>query len=237
MFLFCSMSATCPIDSQDQDPAAARPANPGAGEAASDAVLELAARQLEHLAELRGIGMALARSLKDQAEAGAASGGGDPGLSFVRIARAVRQIIALETEISGLREKHLSRLSQLRLLERKQIVRRVVQDAVLAEEPDIDRDDMKSTLDDLFCDYEDYDDGDSAPGSIAETVARICRMLNVRFDPELWRQTVDEVAAKSATRRGAAQPRPRRGPYEIALTDMMRRFSGSQAGRHGPDPP
>ena len=57
-------------------------------------------RHMADLAELAALGMGLARDQARRAEAAVADDGPDPGLAFSRLARAVRQTIALEARLS-----------------------------------------------------------------------------------------------------------------------------------------
>jgi hypothetical protein len=165
-----------------------------------------AERQLSMLAELAEIGMQMARAVRDEAVAradavdGAARpsrfGSGDLGLVYSRIARAVRQTLALETRLADEIEKAgveraRDRLETLRraATERQEQIRDYVAEAIEAEavERNAADSDVERLLDDLDERIEagDYDDTlDTAP--IGELVARICADLGVIPDWDLW---------------------------------------------------
>jgi hypothetical protein len=163
------------------------------------------ARQLAMLQELAEIGMQMARAVRDEALARTDAtapvppsrfGGGDLGLVYARIARAVRQTLALETRVADGIEK--ARVEQARsqvaavrtaLEERQHAVRDHVADAIEAEAAERgtpDRD-VERLLDDLD---ERLDDGDYdevlADAPIGDLVARICADLGVTPDWSLW---------------------------------------------------
>jgi hypothetical protein len=97
------------------------------------------------------------------------------GLAFSRIARAVRQIVALEQQALGLRETRALVLRR----ERRQAVRRAGRAAVEADHPESERHERDRLLSDLFLDYDDYDDG--ADGTEAGTIARLCKALEAEL--------------------------------------------------------
>jgi hypothetical protein len=165
------------------------------------------ARQLAMLQELAEIGMQMARAVRDEAlvrteldeEAPASPsrfGGGDLGLVYSRIARAVRQTLALETRLAdGIEtarfEQQRTHVAAVRsaFTERQHEVRDHVAEAIEAEaaergtpERDVERllDDLDERLDDG-----DYDDA-LADGPIGDLVARICADLGVTPDWSLW---------------------------------------------------
>ena len=166
-------------------------------------------RHLRMLQELAEIGMKLARAVEQQAlnqavpdqadtpEAGASDriGGGDLALVFSRIARAVRQTLALEAKLAENRrtlhqseEAEQVRRAALIAGERKKRqkarVKRIVEDAIDAEFEGSDRENLLIDLDlrlddeDLFADYDERPFG--------ETIARICRDLGITPDMSLW---------------------------------------------------
>jgi hypothetical protein len=177
--------------------------DPGDREARAQARTE---RQLAMLAELAEIGMQMARAVRDEAVARAEVvdataqpsrfGGGDLGLIYSRIARAVRQTLALETRLAediekATVERARNRLETLRraATERQEQIRDYVAEAIEAEAAErnaADRD-VERLLDDLDERIEagDYDDTlDTAP--IGDLVARICADLGVIPDWDLW---------------------------------------------------
>jgi hypothetical protein len=168
---------------------------------------EIRARQLAMLQELAEIGMQMARAVRDEAlvraeldEAAPAPpspfGGGDLGLVYSRIARAVRQTLALETRVAegiekGKIEQARSRVAAIRtaLDERQHAVRDYVADAIEAEaaERGTPEKDVERLLDDLDERLEDGDYDDAlADAPIGDLVARICADLGVTPDWSLW---------------------------------------------------
>jgi hypothetical protein len=165
-------------------------------------------RQLAMLQELAEIGMQMARAVRDEALARAGAtdedaparpspfGGGDLGLVYARIARAVRQTLALETRVAeGIEkartEQAHSQVAAIRTAfeERQHAVRDYVADAIEAEaaergtpEKDIER--LMDNLDERLEDG-DYDDA-LADAPIGDLVARICADLGVTPDWSLW---------------------------------------------------
>jgi len=177
------------------------------------------------LRELAEIGMRLARRVARQAEEADA---GDAGLVFSRIARAVRQTLALEARLEGElavltrkaaveREQAAERAARAPVRERVRIVRRAVARAI---EADADEDDVEQLFDDLgerLCDRED--DADFLDRPVGELVALICKDLGVAADPSLWE---DEAWARAeATARAIAAdapgPEPGDGPPPATL--------------------
>ncbi len=174
---------------------------------------ERSARHLRMLRELAEIGMELARevrrqaleqppidpSVSDPAVPDPARGRAltDLGLVFSRIARSVRQTMALEASVEQDRV-----LRQIRnggghrpftmpappivsdAVRRKDEVRDIVEQAIEAEaaEGDVER-----LLADLHERLEDPDDfAGFANRPLADLVAQICRDLGVPFDPTAW---------------------------------------------------
>jgi hypothetical protein len=167
-----------------------------------------AERHLTTLQELAEIGMDLARDVRakalDTAPAPAEPARADYGLMFSRIARAVRQTLALEAKLAEDRDARDKRSqaeqARRRGLQRKSIVRRVVEQAIEAESDGTDREDL---LDDFHERFEYEDDLGFADRPIAEHVARICRDLGVTPDWSLWADE-DWAIEEAATRPGGS---------------------------------
>jgi hypothetical protein len=164
------------------------------------------ARQLAMLQELAEIGMQIARAVRDEALATDAPadddapkrpsrfGNGDLGLVYSRIARAVRQTVALETRVAEGGQKACLERDQRHAAavrwaahERRAEIRGYVTEAIEAEgvqhgasDHEVDR-----LLDDLEDRIEAYDPllGDAPMG---EVVARICADLGIVPDWSLW---------------------------------------------------
>ena len=171
----------------------------------ADAPEDAEARQERHrriLQELAEIGMQIARAVRDEAVAqtdGAEPSRGlaaDPGLTYSRIAKAVRLTLALETRLAdGLEkarvERARSHLAAIRQAadEHQQDVRDYVAEAIEADgvEHRMPRPEVERLLDELDERLEagEYDDMlDNAP--TGELVARICQDLGVEIDWDLW---------------------------------------------------
>lgn len=170
-----------------------------------DGAAARAERRLRMLAELGDIGMELARHVRlqvlgeagpDTAEAHAARpevaggriGGADLGLVFSRIARAVRQTLALEARLDA--EGQAGAVSAVQAgraaAERKRVkqvkerIRRCVEDAIRAE---TDGSDTESLLLDLEERLEDPDIEDELGNRpIGVVVAGICADLRIEVD-------------------------------------------------------
>ncbi|MDB6080198.1 MAG: hypothetical protein JWO82_3945 [Akkermansiaceae bacterium] len=168
------------------------------------------ARQLAMLQELAEIGMQMARAVRDEAlaraeaaiEDAAASrrpspfGGGDLGLVYSRIARAVRQTLALETRLAeGIEtakfEQRRAHVAAVRsaFQERQDEVRDYVAEAIEAEaaEKGTPEKEIERLLDDLDERLEVGDYDEVLPNlPIGDLVERICADLGVTPDWSLW---------------------------------------------------
>jgi hypothetical protein len=133
-------------------------------------------RHLRLLAELAELGMTLARTIVAQAEDGAE-------LAFARIARAVRQTLALEAKLAEGGQLRRTRQAREHKHQREAKVRRMVEKAIEADAHDSDTDDL---LDDLNERLADLDDTDFTHRPLIEVVASICQDLGVTFDPSQW---------------------------------------------------
>jgi len=230
-------------------PAIPDPSTPEANDA-EDAVDLQAARQLAALEELREIGMDLARALGRQVTRPAsedearALAGIDVGLAYARIARAVRQIIAMEQEIVGLREARARRIVEDRAARAQALidaaaareeqaaaaiqrsVRHAVRNSIRAENPELERYEIDALLTDLFNDYDDYDRG--AP---AEIVTRICADLGIEPDLSIWIDPVTEGPDEAAAERDEDD--------DLAGLPPRRNGTGPRTDppRNGHDPP
>jgi len=166
------------------------------------------ARQLAVLQELAEIGMQMARALRDEALARAEAeapaepaprsrfGAADPALQFSRIAKAVRQTLALETRvaegIATARQAHEQRTvgaARLALDDRQDDIRGFVVQAIESEADrrELPEKEVERLTDELDERLEDggYDEA-LADGPIAELVARICFDLGLTPDWRIW---------------------------------------------------
>ena len=163
-----------------------------------------AERHLRLLQELAEIGMDIARAVRAEAvaeddpaeRAPSRFGGAEFGLVYSRIARAVRQTLALEAriaeDIDKARVEHERcrvDVAQLVFQQRQEDIRDFVAQAIEAEavERHTPDGDVERLLDDLDERLEDgnYDDA-LADAPIAELVARICDDLGVTPDWRIW---------------------------------------------------
>jgi hypothetical protein len=204
-------------------------------------------RQLAMLHELAEIGMQMARAVRDEALAPAEAagdtpkppsrfGGGDLGLVYSRIARAVRQTLALESrvaeQIDTARVEHArTRLGALRraVEDRQHEIRDYVAEAIEAEavERKTPERDIERLLDDLDERLEagDYDDA-LADGLIGDLVARICADLGVTPDWSLWEDQAWAIDYEKSL-----------PPYTDIGAERWPRHDPAYAAAHPPDGP
>ena len=218
LFMLWSSARTAP---EPDDPADRAEAPACAAEARR-------ARQLAMLQELAEIGMQVARAVRDEALApvepaemdapkpASRFGGGDLGLVYSRVARAVRLTLALETrvaeEIEQARdEQERTRLEAIRKAaeRRRPEIRGYVADAIEADVLEGGGSDyeIEQLLEDLD---ERLDEGayDAAltEAPVAELVARICADFGVTPDWSLWEDqdwAIAHVKAQAAGDNGA----------------------------------
>ena len=170
-----------------------------------DATAARKERLLQVLQELTEIGMEIARALKAEAlarvdakpAAAPAFAKADLGLVFSRIAKAVRQTVALEMRIAeGLQisraeeQRRQANVRQLEAQHRQEDVREYVAEAVAADaerrgssEKDVER--LLADLDERLEDGE-FDDR-LADAPFPELIERICAVLGVTVDWRLWK--------------------------------------------------
>ena len=200
--------------------------------AGADVVRDAAERTGRHLgmlAELAEIGMELARDVRRQAlagdpprdalpdpalvnRAGADGARADFGLMFARVARAVRQTVALEARLAAdaqarEREGAVAQASRAaaerkRLKQQKERVRRLVEDAISADADAGDGEGLRLDLDERL---EDPDIEDElGRGPIGVVVLGICKDLGVEFDLRHFSDAELGFDIPSAERGGAA---------------------------------
>jgi hypothetical protein len=169
-------------------------------------------QRLAMLRELCEIGMRLARGVERQAE-NPETASGDLGLAFSRIARAVRQTLALEARLEGerearvqeeraMRDRQSARATRSSVERRSRLVRRAVGQAIEADAEESDFEQLFDDLDERLADREDDDGFLDRP--VGELVARICKDLGVAVDWSLW-EDEDWALAEAAAR---AKPPP-----------------------------
>ena len=167
-------------------------------------------RHLRMLQELAEIGMDLAREVSRQAldPSGDAPSAADLALTFSRIARAVRQTVALEARLAADREQGqagrptLSVADRWRSTRRRRQVRELVCEVIDAEADKYDAGPLYEDLDDRLQDGDE--DADFADRPIGELVARICRDLGVTPDWSLFDE--DDWAIEEARNRPPGSP-------------------------------
>ena len=186
------------------------PQDRAAEEAALDPTIECAERHRRMLQRLLEIAMTLAEGVEQEAVAQQAgdqpSPGVDPTLKLSRVSRCIRLTMALEMKTcEALRarqagfaveceERRKARADQVRLAEdarllrREQTVHEVMDEIIRAEHPDReDREAVEEECYALLNDDEDYEDMLYRP--IGETIARLCKDLDLTPD---WSQWADE---------------------------------------------
>ena len=192
---------------------------------ASDPAAARTERHLALLAELAEIGMDLAREVRRQAldASDDAPPAADLALTFSRIARAVRQTVALEARLAEPRqprhaERALSVSDRWRSARRKLQVGEIVGEIIESEAAgEFDADDLLTNLQERLEDAND-EEADFADRPIGELVARICADLGVTPD---WSLLKDEDWAIEE-----ARTRPPGSPFSAAGSDEA-----------SPDPP
>ena len=155
----------------------------------ADVQVALAELQLLQLSELREIGMSRARALDGRHANEKLPPAVQAGHAFAAVAKAIRQIMALEQETIGLRDKRIAKLRVERGKENKVTVKRSVERSLRAGRPDEKPEKRERLLADLF-DYRDR--RDYLNGNPRDIVADICKALGVEADLSLW----DEPAAE-----------------------------------------
>ena len=147
----------------------------------TDDQIALADVHLRQLAQMRDIGMRLAANAEADMPQGMKPPAKNAMMSaYAQLTKAIRQIMALEEEIIGLREKRVARLRTAWKQEKAKAVRRSVEKSLTAAKPEMQRITRERLLSDLFRDYNDY-----SRGSIRDLVADICKTLGIEADLSL----------------------------------------------------
>ncbi len=183
-------------------------------------------RDLRMLDDLAEIGMRLMRAVEQQAMAQAVPeqvgalgkmSGGDLALAFSRLARAVRQTLALKAKLvedrwnldhrqAADQAQRAAAIKQARKAQQKARVKRIIEGVIDAEADGSDRENLLIDLDlrlddeDLFADY------DERP--FDEIVARICRDLGITPDRVLWEAENWGIEETGTTPAPVASPGP-----------------------------
>lgn len=189
--MICSMS----MASSASDPARAEPIDPDR---------ERAERHARVLARLGELTLGLAEAVQGQAveaarqplEDAAADRTRGLGLVFSRLSYEMRQTVALEARLAADAKATAAGAAQDRRHRRRNLVRRILKEAIEAEEAaeaeacelDVDeqdrRDDLLSELDRRLQDDDDAQDTGELP--VGEVVARFCRELGIVPDWSRW---------------------------------------------------
>ena len=203
----------------------------------TDAQIALADQHLRDLAKMREIGMQMAAD----AEADVPQGQKQPSKTammsaYAQLTKAIRQIMALEEEIIGLREKRVSQLRAKWKQEKAQTVRRSVEKSLTAAKPQMQPVARERLLGDLFRDYNDY-----SHGSIRDIVAAICKTLGIEADLSLWDEPQPAVDIELPAGLKWVIPANGDKPYTVRHveggTQVRVPFDSPHIERHLTDPP
>jgi hypothetical protein len=154
-----------------------------------DAQMLLVERQLCQLAELRELAMVQARDLTAGANGDGKNVNASQALAirtagaFATLAKVIRQIMVLEQETIGMREKRAVIVRQNWLGSKKAAVRQSVERSIARGKPGLDKTGRERLMGDLSRDYNDYE-----RGSVRDIVEGICKALGVTADLSLWEQ-------------------------------------------------
>ena len=183
-----------------------------------------AARQGRVLQELTDLGMNLARAVSAQAtEADPATAHG-LALDFARIARAVRQTVALEARLADDRQTALAERAQRREREADALARhRRIRVESLVERA-IDAEASGSAAESLYLDLQErLEDADDLAGfhdrPIPEIVALICQDLGVAPPQLHWDDTDWGIASEAAEVAEGVSGRPGSEPVRTPRPD------------------
>jgi hypothetical protein len=203
----------------------------------SDDQIALADLHLRQLARMRDVGMRLVEDADAAVSQGQKAASKTAMMTaYAQLTKAIRQIMALEEEIIGLREKRVALIRGRWLEEKRQTVRRSVDKSLTTAKPDMPRIARERLLSDLFRDYNDY-----GRGSIRDLVAGICKTLGIEPDLSLWDEP--QPAADITLPAGHEWVIPANGdkPYTVRQTEGGPRvrvpFDSPHIAGHGDDPP
>ena len=212
-------------------------------------------RMLEALAE---VGMDLARELRTRLLE-RTEGEGELALAFTRVARAVRQTVALKHRLIGDRETRAAKAEAERMERpgvdlgwvlgkqtpgavRKDTVRNGVENAI---EDEFDAADAEELLDEVYERLDAYDEAEFVDRPIGEMMARICKDLGVTpdwslFEDEDWAVEEARTQVAGSPYAGVDAPsllplREKEGPAPMAREDegFLRRGRGDDLGSGG----
>lgn len=152
---------------------------------APDPQVRLAELQLQRLEQMCAVGARLLEDLDEERDKPVEKRASvaQRAQSFDKITRAMRQIMALQQEIIGLREKRVRAVEAEQTSARKFKVRSAVEKSLIAAKPQLDAPKRERLLQDLFIDYRKF-----ATGSIPELIESICKDLGIPADLSLWEE-------------------------------------------------
>jgi hypothetical protein len=192
----------------------------------TDPAADRAERHGRVLQELTDLGMNLARAVSAQAADADPATAHALALDFARIARAVRQTVALEAKLADDRQTSLAERAQHRQREADAQARRRRTRIESLVERAIDAEASGSEADNLYEDLrERLEDADDLAGfhdrPLPEIVALICKHLGVTPPLVLWNDAdwgIESEAAPPEAVEGAVG-RPISEPFEAPLPD------------------
>ncbi len=204
----------------------------------ADPQVALAEAHLRELAEMRAIGM---RHLRDT-EVDHKRDGRDPPSkaaqmrAYDSISKSIRQIMALEQEIIGLREKRVRFVTDAWARQKANTVKASVGRSLEKAKPQLGSPGRERLLADLFSDYRKF-----ANGNIRDLIEDICKTLGITADLSLWDEP--QPGADISLREGFEWVVPANGekPYTVMTSSGGGRtrvpFDSDHIERHANGPP
>lgn len=140
------------------------------------------ARTAERIRDLRNLRLMAFQLAAEVMEYGA-PGTKEKVQNFERMERSIRCLVVLEEELEKSRQERRKMLRSERLRKTKDKVERGVRDAVVAAKPRTPPTELQKVMRDAFADYKSIDDYDGTP---EEIVHRVCKLLGVEPNLNLW---------------------------------------------------
>ncbi len=194
------------------------------------------ARHLAVLAELRDMGLDVAKAFKTRVILAAAEGKSDEKAAkgFALAAKTVQQVILLHQEVAGLREQRRASLLERRKARAKQIVRRAIEQedrpgaTGTAPRTERERQVQRVRLNDLFREL----DEDIFEGlSVADVVERACKLFGVTPDPTLnwpdWAELRGQSPPEPSAEPAATESPPTSPPAQPPRAQSANAQSGN----------
>ena len=226
MFMDTAFATTPDTDGRPRDHD--RESAPEGDSAPSDEAMRLMAAQLDMLAFMRSAGAAMIERIERKA-AGLllereqpAFQRCDPVTAFTRVSRSMLQIMAMEQEIMGLRERRRHEILTARVKEKKETVRRAVGDALVAQRPKTDPVSLRSLLNRAINDRDYYNDFlHDSPRAI---IAKICAELGIENpDLSIWPDDAPDPSPDA----GEESP-------QAAIARLTAEFAAARSGYEAP---